>query len=376
MEVYILKKWLVLSCHTGEGHDSAARAIIEAAKKKNIVCMLKDPVSFGGAAAKNAVSSTYNKMLQRVPTAFGLIYKAGELFDRTGIISPVYYANALYAKSMEEYLQQEQFDAVICTHLFGMEAITAIRKRYRDSVPCFGVLTDYTCIPFLAETNMDAYFIPHEDLCAELVHGGLPKTKLIPFGIPVGDAFVHPVGRDAARNYLAIPPDRRVFLVMSGGVGCGDLQKICDCFLDDANGDYVVYVLVGRNDDMYERLRQRYAACSSIQIVAFTEKVRFFMEAADVMISKPGGLSSTEAIVLGVPMVHILFIQGCEPKNAAFFMERGLSVYAESVQIAVQNAIHLAEDHEQARLMRERQRIYANPYAAEDLVEWVLDHAH
>jgi len=371
-----LKKWLVLSCNTGEGHNSAARAVMEAALEKSIACTLKDPISFGGTGIKNTVSSAYNSMIQRAPTTFGIVYKAGELFEKTGITSPVYYANALYAKSLFNYLHREAFDAVICTHLYGMEAMTAVRRREKDITPCFGILTDYTSIPFLAETDMDAYFIPHKDLVKELAQKGIPEGKIVPTGIPVSSGFSSPVGRKSARNYLVIPTDRLVYIVMSGGMGCGDLQKICDCFLEKACGDYVVYIFAGRNDDIYEKLRLRYQHNPKIQVIAFTDKIHYFMEAADAMITKPGGLSSTEAIVLGVPLVHVLFIPGCEPKNAAFFSERGLSVFSDSPADAVDHAIHLSQDHEATNRMRANQREHAMPNAARHITEWVASHAN
>lgn len=365
-------KWLILSCNTGEGHNSAARAIKEAAEKKNIACVLEDPVSFGGTWAKNAVSAVYNKMIQKAPSVFGVVYRAGELFERIKIASPVYYANSLYAKTLQEYLQQERINAVVCTHLYGMEAMTAIRRKQGNTVPCFGVLTDYTCIPFTGETDLDKYFIAHQDLIPEIESNGIPAEKLMATGIPVSASFSSPVGRENARNFLVIPANRRVYLVMSGGMGSGDLQGICDRFLRTESGDYTVYVLVGRNDDLRDKLRERYKDKTQIQIIAFTDKVNLFMEAADVVITKPGGLSSTEAIVLGVPLIHLLHIPGCEPKNADFFAERGMSLRAESPSEAVSLAKQLIENPAQVEKMRENQRFYSRPDAAVCIVEEVL----
>ena len=79
-------------------------------------------------------------------------------------MSPVYYANSKYAPGLREYIEGKGFDAVVSTHLFPMEALTAIRKKGGFNIPCYGVLTDYTCIPFFGETKLDGYFIPHEEL--------------------------------------------------------------------------------------------------------------------------------------------------------------------------------------------------------------------
>lgn len=367
-------KWLILSCSTGEGHNSAARAIVEAAEKKNITCVLEDPVSFGGTWAKNIVAAAYNKTIQKAPRMFGAVYRAGELFDKTNITSPVYYANSLYAKDLQQYLQQEKIDAVICTHLYGMEAMTAVRKKHGNFTPCFGVLTDYTYIPFFTETDMDKYFIPHQDLTAELERNGIPAGRLSATGIPVSSAFSAPISRDEARRFLEIPESRKVYLVMSGGMGSGDLKNICDQFLIQETGDFTVYVLAGRNDSLRSKLQKRYQDNTQIQIVAFTDKVPWYMKAADVMITKPGGLSSTEAIVLGIPLIHFLFIPGCETKNIDFFNGKGLSLRAESSADAVTKAKQLADNPEQAEMMRQNQRFHSRPHAAESIVKEVLEY--
>lgn len=368
----VLMKWLILSCNTGEGHNSAAHAVMEAAEHRGIECELRDPVSFSTAFATKAASSTYNGMIRKIPTAFGVVYKAGELLDKTNLTSPIYVANSIYAKSLTDYLEREKINAVICTHLYGMEAMTAVRKTKNNMTPCFGVVTDYTYVPFLSETEMDLFFIPHEDLTEEFEEKGMDPKKLIPTGIPVSSKFCYPIGRKAARNTLIIPEIRRVYLVMSGGMGSGALQSIGDLFLKKEKGDFMVYIMVGRNGDLGDKLRERYKSNPRVQIVTYTSKVHLFMQAADVVVSKPGGLSSTEAIVLGVPLIHLLHIPGCETKNAAFFEEHGMSIKADSPADAVSKAKDLIHDHEMKRKMFFNRYQHVHPDAAETIVDRIL----
>ena len=153
-----------------------------------------------------------------------------------------------------------------------METLTAIRKSGDFSVPCYGVLTDYTCIPFLAETDLDGYFIAHEDLRAELVEKGIPSDRIIVTGIPVDEKFAHHMEKAAARNYLAIPQNQDVFLIMSGGIGVGNAGAICDEILRRHSGAFTVYILVGRNSDLKQTLEEKYAGNEHVRIVTFTKK--------------------------------------------------------------------------------------------------------
>lgn len=207
---------LLLSCGTGEGHNSAASALGEALKAEGIPYEQKDPLSFGGSRAGERAASAYTLLIQRAPGAFTSLYKAGDKLSSPDRLSPVYYANARRAQRLADYLREKAFTQVICTHLFAMEAMTAVRREGLSTVPCYGVLTDYTCIPFTEETRLDGYFIPHRDLVGQTAAKGLPEARLLPFGIPVRERFSQPVSRESARAALGIPQDETMFLLMGG----------------------------------------------------------------------------------------------------------------------------------------------------------------
>ena len=139
-------KILILSCDTGCGHNSAAAALADELERRGIEHTVFDPLTLGGKNTERIVSSSYTGMLRKAPSAFGAIYRAGDLYSSTGITSPIYLANAMYAKRLNAYIMGGCYDRVICTHLFAMEAMTAIKRRLGSSVPCYGVMTDYTCV--------------------------------------------------------------------------------------------------------------------------------------------------------------------------------------------------------------------------------------
>lgn len=365
-------KLLLLSCGTGEGHNSAANAIREAAQAMGVDCEVKDPVAFGGQRAKAAVDGLYNGMVRKTPKMFGAVYQAGALFERTGLTSPVYFANALYAKKLQAYLREREVSAVVSTHLYGMEAMTAVRRRFGAAPPSFGVLTDYTRIPFFGEPQVDGIFLPHPDLRGELEEKGVPPRRLFPTGIPVSPRFSSPPDKAAARAALGLPQGRRAYLVMTGGVGCGDAGGLCDALLAADGGDPLLLVLTGRNEALRQELAARYRGAPQVRLVPFTKEVPAYMAAADVTLSKPGGLSSTEAAVAGTPLVHVLPIPGCETKNAAFFAQRGMALRAESVQDAAQKAVRLAGDPQAQAAMRASQRANTRPDAAQRIVELAM----
>ena len=367
-------KILILSCSTGDGHNSAARAIMAVLKKRSIPCEMADPVAFKSERMEHLVASLYNNTIQKKPQVFGAVYKLGDIYSNAHRLpSPVYWANARYSQALKQYILDHHFTAVICTHLYGLEAMTAIHRRCKDfTVPFYGVLTDYTSIPFMDETAPDAFFAPTVETRNYLIKRGIPADQVFISGIPVDESFRDHPQRLEARCALGIPLSRKVFLVMTGGVGCENMEGLCDQLLSAIPEDGLLLVLTGKNDVLKDRLNEKYGNNPCFLTIGFTRQVPLYMAAADVMLSKPGGLSTTEAAVANIPLVHIHAIPGCETCNAKYFSQHGMSLWAENDSEAVEYAKSLAYQKDSSDQMVLQQRRLINPNAASFIVDKVV----
>lgn len=294
---------LFLSCGTSEGHNHAAHAIGDALKDRGISDDLANPIALYSQRVGDYIDSTYNRMIQKTPEVFNLLYRVRELYGKSGLHSPVYNALAWCADRLRYYIEENHYSAVICIHLYALEIMTADRKNSACKVPCFGVLTDYTCIPFAEETYLDRYFIPHSDIIEELVRKGISKDKIYPTGIPVSKPFTKHIEKTAARNALGIPIDVPFILIMGGSAGCGNVVKMCRWLLKYP-GEWLAVIIIGRNKETFEMLKKRFQKKKSILPILYTDNVNLYMAAADVVLTKPGGLASTEAAVLNIPLIH------------------------------------------------------------------------
>lgn len=362
-------KILILSCFTGEGHNSAAKAVAASLEAEGHTAVIADPVAFSSDKAKHFVSSFYNNMIRKRPYAFGLLYKAGAIYTSTKLPSPVYYANSSYSEALGKYITDNNFDAVVCTHLYGMETMTAVRKHNPDSVPCFGVLTDYTCIPFMKDTKLDLYFAPCGLVAEELADCGIPKEIIIPTGIPVNPAFSHHTPKPEARRMLGLPEDKHIILIMTGGVGCENMLELCKEVYSRRDDNTLILVMVGHNNSLSDSIAETFGENDGIITVPFTDKVALFMNSSDVLLSKSGGLSSTEAAVANIPYIIVNSIPGCESKNAEYFEKQGMAINTHSNKEAAQNALSLVHDSAKCAEICRRQRLVINPHAAKDIVE-------
>ena len=365
-------KILILSCHTGDGHNRAAQAIAKELDLMGIDWEIRDPVGFQSERAKKVVSLMYNDMIKFSPRSFGKIYKLGRWYSEKKLPSPVYLANAHYAPLLHNYIERENIDAVICTHLYGMEAMTAILQRYGNIVPTFAVLTDYTLIPFMRDIELDGYFIPHKSLIPQLKKMGICDSQIFCTGIPVDNSFNSDITKEEARKKLGLPMDKKIIMIMTGGVGCNNGENICDAFYNNTDDSFYACFFAGRNEELRKRIELSYS--SKILALGFTNEVPTYMKACDVLITKAGGLSSTEAAVANIPLVHIYPIPGCETENAKFFMECGMSLWARDTEDAIEKSYILSENLVCSEQMKVAQRREINPNSAMDLAKKVVEY--
>ncbi|HOP66080.1 MAG TPA: glycosyltransferase [Bacilli bacterium] len=365
-------KVLILSCNTGEGHNSAARAIYEEMKQRKVPCKMMNALSFANHKTAKIITDSFNKIVTKTPRVFGLMYKTGDLVSNSLLKSPVYLANILYAKKLYNYIISNNFDIIISSHLFPMEALTFLKFKYNLKAKCYGILTDYTCIPFLEETNMDAYFIPHEILKKELIKHKIPKEKIVPLGIPVMNKFIGKEDKLVARKELKLPIENKLIMLMTGGIGCGNVVFMLKSLLANLNNEEKIVVLVGKNKDLIKNIKDSFPKNKRIIIVPFTKKVNIYMDACDILLTKPGGLSTTEAAVKGVPFIHTLPIPGCETKNALFYEKCGMSLKANNIKELVIKTQELLRNEKLRRKIITNQTKHINKNASYDICNYII----
>lgn len=365
-------KILILSTGTGEGHNSAGKAVLEQFQKRGISCEMADALDFASRKAAYYGKKVYIWSTVKATGVFSGAYKAGKAITSAKHKSPVYYANALYAQRLYEYIMDNGFDTIVMPHLFPAEAVTYMMKKYHPPVKTYFIATDYACIPFTEETEIDYYFIPHEDLKEEFHKRGIGPEKLIPTGIPVSERFLHMKFREESREELGIPHNSKCILVMTGSMGYGHVESLVEHIVRRMDARTHILVMGGSNEKLKARLRQVYEGEKRVEILDFTDRAQDYLAASDILFTKPGGLTSTEAAVAGIPLAHTHPIPGCEERNVAFFTARGMSISDKREEQIVQKGLELMADTQAIDKMLARQKKYANPNAAGDICEFIL----
>ncbi len=370
-------KILILSCNTGGGHNSAAKAIKEVFDKKGHTCDIMDVLAFGGQKASDLVCDAYIEIVKKTPALFGKIYemgnKVGQFNQETGKFrSPVYYINKLYADALEDFIKQNEYNAVVCVHIFAAEAMTSLKKHHKIKIPFYFVATDYYCAPMVEETLPDAIFLAHQDTLFTYTNRGINKNLLIPAGIPVSKKFLVKKDKSEARKLFGFKDDDEIFLLMSGSMGFGDLLDTTRYILTNGNHHTKIVAITGNNESLYKKFEETFTDEPRLVLVGFTDKVSDYMDACDVLLTKPGGLSSTEALAKGVAIVHTTPIPGCETENVQFFTEHHLSVCAKEASDAGRLAIAVMNDKFLQNQLLAAQKNYRCLNSAETIAKYVM----
>ena len=359
---------LILTCGTGGGHNAAARALEEELLRRGHRVRLMNPYTLHSEQLAARIDQAYIRLVQASPAAFGVVYRLGNLYRCLPGRSPVYFINARMVPFMEKFLQENHFDVILMTHLFPGEILTNMKGKGMRVPPFLFVSTDYACIPFTEETDCDGYVIPAEDLSGDYTARGLSAERLYPMGIPVRRCFAESISREKAREQLGLSAQMRYILVAGGSMGAGGMlstMRLLDRHFRSDGGTRFI-VICGSNQRLSRQLQEILG--DRAIILEHTDRMDLYLKACDLFLTKPGGLSSTEAAVSGVPIIHIAPIPGCETLNANYFGERGMGVPAIHHQEELIPAIERMSVPENCAAMVEAQR-RINPNAASDICD-------
>ena len=365
---------LILSVKAGDGHDAAARAVLERAEYEGHQAEIVDFLGLFSDRISKAVNGTYVAVVKYFPSLFGACYQlCGSMSRCLGKVhSPLYLDSAIVSGRLLDYLTLNgPYDGIVATHLMPAQALSYLKKNGCLLPLTVAVATDYTWYPFWQETEMcDCYVLPHEDLVDSYVKRGVPREKLYPFGIPVGMRFLDLPTRAQARAELGFGEQTRIYLVMGGGMGAGNIKKLVKELIPRLDSAHLI-VICGRNQNLRTALEKMTAGNRSVHIVGYTNRVSVYMRACDVLYTKPGGVSSAEALVCQIPLVHTAPIPGCESDNYDFFESRECALSAKKWNWQITNGIRLMASPQLRQRMKTAQKRCAKPNAARDILRLI-----
>lgn len=323
---------LILSCSIGGGHDACARAVSDEMTERGNECVTRDALRFVFRGLPAVFSRSHVWVYRHTPALFGKVYRFGETHPasfRQGTLFRRLFRRG--TKKLGVYLREGGFDTVICTHVFPAMMVSDALRAFPDGVKkpqtCF-IATDYTGSPGLAESDLDRYFIPDRALEHFFTVGEITPDRMYPSGIPVRRAFYRHTPTETAKERAGLPRDCRHMVMMCGSMGCGPMYGLTVRLSGELRENELLTVVCGTNKQLYRRLQAKCGNNPRVRILSYVKDVAALLDSADLYLTKPGGISVTEAAEKHLPMILIDTVAGCEDYNLQFFVGLGAAKQA------------------------------------------------
>ena len=370
------KKILLLSVSAGAGHVRAAEAIKKHADGYDTVETLHlDVMNYVPKTFRKVYVDSYLKLVKDFPTLWGLLYKKIDVTPATGPLQKLRRAvERLNTGKLLKAVNGFNPDAVVCTHFLPAEILMHQIIKNKFDKPVWVQVTDFDVHQMWLIPKMQGYFVANDEVAFRLQQKGISKEQIHIIGIPIMPQFV--VGQDRSTHCktYGLSPDIQTLLLMGGGVGMGGLDEVAGQLLQQSD-EFQLIVLAGKNNDALQAL-QKIAEDYPNRLFpqGFTDEVEQFMACADLVITKSGGLTSSECLAMGLPMLINSPIPGQEERNADYLLEQGCAMKAADELGLMYRTKLLMSDPQRLEIMRKNAKRIARPLAGRALLEIVLEY--
>ncbi len=368
------KRFLMLSVSAGAGHVRAAEALRVAAEDAGHAAQHFDVMDYVSSAFRALYADFYLKLVEHSPTAWSMLYR---IMDRTPPSAPLARlrraVERLNTLKLRKAIAAFAPDAVICTHFLPAELLMRERARGRMTSPVYVQITDFDLHGMWIVPDMAGYFCASDEVAFRAHARGIAREKTHVTGIPIMPAFGEPLSRISCAIEAGLDAKRPTILLMGGGAGLGGLDDVAERLVA-LDHDVQLIALAGRNAEMLKRL-EALAKRHPGRLVAqgFTHRVERLMAASDLVITKPGGLTTSECLAMGLPMIVHAPIPGQEERNCDYLLEQGAALKAIDASALEWRVHRLIAEPERLAAMASRARSLGHPHAARDVVRIVAE---
>jgi processive 1,2-diacylglycerol beta-glucosyltransferase len=321
--------FLILSCSGGAGHIRAAEALHRTAPSTGLPVRTEhyDVLDFTPKLFKRLYSESYLQMVNRAPELWGYLYQKSERtpYNKKGIVK--YFDHVMYRQYLQRICELKP-DAIICTHFLPYISISNELQNQGIDIPIFAATTDFDVHQLWIDPIIKKYFVFHEESAWQLQSKHVPAERIKIDGIPVMPEFRTKEKSGSARKKLGIPADHFTILMLSGGFGIGHLRDIVEhvssTLSDYPKKKFNLLIVCGKNEKTHNEIQAiHFANNLCVRIFGFVNNIHQLMDASDMVITKSGGLTSSEALAKSLPMLIIDPIPGQESRNADLIVEHG-----------------------------------------------------
>ena len=361
----------MLSVSAGAGHVRAADAVVKAAStaKPPLIATHLDLLTLVPKDFRKLYGEQYIRLVEKLPQLWSYLYSKTDRPSRDSLVGKLKRAaEKLNTRKLNAEIERLAPDVILCTHFLPAELLSRQKSKGRSLPPLWVQVTDFDVHALWVHSHVDRYCVANEEVAFRLADRGVPRERITVTGIPVMPQFSAPLDRAICAGELGLKPETFTVLMMAGGAGVGGLDMLAERVLRLPDPPQLV-ALAGRNAELLQRL-QALARQHPGKLfpLGFTTTVERVMTAADLVVTKPGGLSVSECLAKQRPMLLVSPIPGQEERNADYLLESGAAIKAvDGATLVFKLANLMAEPARLAAMSAAAARI-GRPGAAADVV--------
>ncbi len=357
---------LILYVSVGAGHMKAAEALKESIERQftGWAVDILDTLKYINPIVDKIVVNSYLGALKRSPGLYSRLYTASG--TGTGIYDISKAMNNLLSFKLKKLIADYEPSAIVCTHPFPMQMLSSLKEKNKINIPAVAILTDYVVHSLWLDNGMDAFIVANDIMKSEMIKRGVPGNIIFPYGIPVSPKFLNRVDKKKLKQELGLE-DRFTVLVMGGGMGFGNIDNTMASLLD-CKIDIQIIAVTGTNQKLKAQLEQSANKSNKkVLILSYTDRINELMDISDLLITKPGGMTISEALVKGLPIFIISPIPGQEEGNANFLIRSGVANKIDDTSQLISVLSQVANDPVALNTMRENSKYLGKPHSAADI---------
>lgn len=373
-------KIIIFYASYGGGHLNAAKSINEYILEnyKNVDIELIDCMKYINKTIEKVTTSAYNEMAKKAPWAWGKIYADSQKGPLAHLSSR---SNKIMAIKLLKLLREKNADLIISTHPFGSQMCSYLKRKGKINSKIATIMTDFAPHDqwLVGSDFTDYFFVAHDKMKQYLINKNIPEEKIFSTGIPISTRFTKKYDKEKLLKEFNLQPGKQTVLFFGGGeYGLGK-SKTFNIFenLIQSNENMQIIAISGKNPEMkkeFENIIEKHNKSNCVKLLSYTNKVPELMSISDLVVTKPGGLTTSESLASCLPMVIINPIPGQEKENAEFLENHGIAVWIRNSNESKMIFELLLSNKEKLEDMKKNTSILAKPFSTAEICKILLDH--
>ncbi len=364
-------KIYILHASAGEGHRRAAIAVGDALKRSGVSnsdIIIEDALDFGGSFFKNSYTGFYYWFVKNLPAMWGVFYGWLDNLTIYNIFYPIRRVyNGWHGRKLLAAVTKNKPELIICTHFFSAEILGHARKHRRIQSQVVVLVTDFHPVRVWMHDGVDSYWVLSEEAKQTLVQRGVPPEKIIAGGFPITASFQISGSKQSALKKFDLDEKRLTVLLTTGSFGLGEQERLLE-LLNSLKDRIQCLVVCGRNSALETALKSKQFQYPC-RVFGFVDFMSELMDVADLIVAKPGGATTAEAMAKRVPMIATGAIPGQETENLKFLLKENAVFSAETPEEIVEVINKVSMDAKLLDQKRQATDRICNPRAAEDVAQ-------